>query len=169
MLWVLSSSKYNPTKKCACKSCCFSVNAAFTAFSQIVLGNVLMLHHNCPYSLCHPLRFGDISLQERINQKNFEMLEAYYKSLSEKVPVECECRATLACCNPTKMWEKEYWQSFVNIWFFTFLSFDISAAATSKQFFINLYSQKNTNRPSHWQCVYVFYGQVYHVFKHKLT
>ncbi|XP_028322307.1 type II inositol 3,4-bisphosphate 4-phosphatase isoform X3 [Gouania willdenowi] len=34
-------------------------------------------------------RFGDISLQERINQKNFETLEAYYKSLSEKVPVEC--------------------------------------------------------------------------------
>uniref|UniRef100_A0A3Q0SB25 Inositol polyphosphate-4-phosphatase type II B n=1 Tax=Amphilophus citrinellus TaxID=61819 RepID=A0A3Q0SB25_AMPCI len=36
-------------------------------------------------------RFGDISLQERINQKNFETLEAYYKSLSEKVPVECKC------------------------------------------------------------------------------
>uniref|UniRef100_A0A671V335 Inositol polyphosphate-4-phosphatase type II B n=1 Tax=Sparus aurata TaxID=8175 RepID=A0A671V335_SPAAU len=34
-------------------------------------------------------RFGDISLQERINQRNFEMLEAYYKSLSEKVPLEC--------------------------------------------------------------------------------
>ncbi|XP_070770026.1 type II inositol 3,4-bisphosphate 4-phosphatase [Enoplosus armatus] len=34
-------------------------------------------------------RFGDISLQERINQKNFEMLEAYYKSLTEKVPLEC--------------------------------------------------------------------------------
>ncbi|XP_054636081.1 type II inositol 3,4-bisphosphate 4-phosphatase isoform X1 [Dunckerocampus dactyliophorus] len=34
-------------------------------------------------------RFGDISLQERINQKNFEMLEFYYKSLSEKVPHEC--------------------------------------------------------------------------------
>ncbi|XP_019956898.2 type II inositol 3,4-bisphosphate 4-phosphatase isoform X4 [Paralichthys olivaceus] len=34
-------------------------------------------------------RFGDISLQERINQKNFEMLEAYFKSLSEKVPLEC--------------------------------------------------------------------------------
>ncbi|XP_034043427.1 type II inositol 3,4-bisphosphate 4-phosphatase [Thalassophryne amazonica] len=34
-------------------------------------------------------RFGDISLQERINQENFEMLEAYYKSLSEKVPLEC--------------------------------------------------------------------------------
>ncbi|KAF7653944.1 hypothetical protein LDENG_00076800 [Lucifuga dentata] len=34
-------------------------------------------------------RFGDISLQERINQKNFEMLEAYYKSLSEKVTQEC--------------------------------------------------------------------------------
>uniref|UniRef100_A0AAQ5Y0G4 Phosphatidylinositol-3,4-bisphosphate 4-phosphatase n=1 Tax=Amphiprion ocellaris TaxID=80972 RepID=A0AAQ5Y0G4_AMPOC len=33
-------------------------------------------------------RFGDISLQERINQKNFETLEAYYKSLSEKVPLE---------------------------------------------------------------------------------
>ncbi|XP_041839692.1 type II inositol 3,4-bisphosphate 4-phosphatase isoform X2 [Melanotaenia boesemani] len=34
-------------------------------------------------------RFGDISLQERINQKNFKMLEAYYKLLSEKVPPEC--------------------------------------------------------------------------------
>ncbi|XP_031719010.1 type II inositol 3,4-bisphosphate 4-phosphatase isoform X7 [Anarrhichthys ocellatus] len=34
-------------------------------------------------------RFGDISLQERINQRNFEMLEAYYKSLSEKVPLAC--------------------------------------------------------------------------------
>uniref|UniRef100_A0A3B4D9C3 Inositol polyphosphate-4-phosphatase type II B n=1 Tax=Pygocentrus nattereri TaxID=42514 RepID=A0A3B4D9C3_PYGNA len=27
-------------------------------------------------------RFGDISLQERINQRNFDILEAYYKSLS---------------------------------------------------------------------------------------
>ncbi|XP_061574058.1 type II inositol 3,4-bisphosphate 4-phosphatase isoform X3 [Cololabis saira] len=34
-------------------------------------------------------RFGDISLQERINQKNFEILDAYYKLLSEKLPVEC--------------------------------------------------------------------------------
>ncbi|XP_034389809.1 type II inositol 3,4-bisphosphate 4-phosphatase isoform X2 [Cyclopterus lumpus] len=34
-------------------------------------------------------RFGDISLQERINQRNFETLEAYYKSLREKVPLEC--------------------------------------------------------------------------------
>ncbi|XP_068614242.1 type II inositol 3,4-bisphosphate 4-phosphatase-like [Brachionichthys hirsutus] len=34
-------------------------------------------------------RFGDISLQERINQKNFEMLEAYYKSLNGMVSVEC--------------------------------------------------------------------------------
>ncbi|XP_029020149.1 type II inositol 3,4-bisphosphate 4-phosphatase isoform X2 [Betta splendens] len=34
-------------------------------------------------------RFGDISLQERINQKNFEILEAYYKTLSEKAPLEC--------------------------------------------------------------------------------
>ncbi|XP_061626859.1 type II inositol 3,4-bisphosphate 4-phosphatase isoform X3 [Phyllopteryx taeniolatus] len=34
-------------------------------------------------------RFGDISLQERINQKNFETLECYYKTLSEKVPREC--------------------------------------------------------------------------------
>uniref|UniRef100_A0A8C6KK44 Inositol polyphosphate-4-phosphatase type II B n=1 Tax=Nothobranchius furzeri TaxID=105023 RepID=A0A8C6KK44_NOTFU len=36
-------------------------------------------------------RFGDISLQERINQRNFELLEAYYKTLSEKVPLECKC------------------------------------------------------------------------------
>uniref|UniRef100_A0A8C9U861 Inositol polyphosphate-4-phosphatase type II B n=1 Tax=Scleropages formosus TaxID=113540 RepID=A0A8C9U861_SCLFO len=34
-------------------------------------------------------RFGDISLQERINQKNFEILDGYYKSLSDKVPLEC--------------------------------------------------------------------------------
>uniref|UniRef100_A0A8B9GYZ2 Inositol polyphosphate-4-phosphatase type II B n=1 Tax=Astyanax mexicanus TaxID=7994 RepID=A0A8B9GYZ2_ASTMX len=33
-------------------------------------------------------RFGDISLQERINQRNFDILEAYYKSLSDKVPLE---------------------------------------------------------------------------------
>ncbi|XP_066574494.1 type II inositol 3,4-bisphosphate 4-phosphatase isoform X3 [Amia ocellicauda] len=33
-------------------------------------------------------RFGDISLQERINQKNFEILDGYYKSLSEKVPLQ---------------------------------------------------------------------------------
>uniref|UniRef100_A0A8C1Q8T4 Inositol polyphosphate-4-phosphatase type II B n=1 Tax=Cyprinus carpio TaxID=7962 RepID=A0A8C1Q8T4_CYPCA len=34
-------------------------------------------------------RFGDISLQERINQKNFEILEGYYKSLTDTVPSEC--------------------------------------------------------------------------------
>ncbi|XP_045073573.1 type II inositol 3,4-bisphosphate 4-phosphatase [Coregonus clupeaformis] len=34
-------------------------------------------------------RFGDISLQERINQRNFEILDSYYKSLSDKVPTEC--------------------------------------------------------------------------------
>ncbi|KAI4882800.1 hypothetical protein NFI96_028954 [Prochilodus magdalenae] len=34
-------------------------------------------------------RFGDISLQERINQRNFDILEAYYKSLSAKLPLEC--------------------------------------------------------------------------------
>uniref|UniRef100_A0A3P8X014 phosphatidylinositol-3,4-bisphosphate 4-phosphatase n=1 Tax=Cynoglossus semilaevis TaxID=244447 RepID=A0A3P8X014_CYNSE len=34
-------------------------------------------------------RFGDISLQERINHKNFELLEAYYKLLSESMPQEC--------------------------------------------------------------------------------
>ncbi|XP_064201404.1 type II inositol 3,4-bisphosphate 4-phosphatase [Anguilla rostrata] len=33
-------------------------------------------------------RFGDISSQERINQKNFEILEAYYKSLSDKLPLQ---------------------------------------------------------------------------------
>ncbi|XP_048827024.1 type II inositol 3,4-bisphosphate 4-phosphatase-like isoform X2 [Brienomyrus brachyistius] len=34
-------------------------------------------------------RFGDVSLQERINQKNFYHLENYYKSLSDKVPLKC--------------------------------------------------------------------------------
>ncbi|KAJ8403627.1 hypothetical protein AAFF_G00349530 [Aldrovandia affinis] len=33
-------------------------------------------------------RFGDISSQERINQKNFEILDSYYKSLSDKVPLQ---------------------------------------------------------------------------------
>ncbi|TRY54068.1 hypothetical protein DNTS_034495, partial [Danionella cerebrum] len=33
-------------------------------------------------------RFGDISLQERINHKNFESLEAYYKSLTNTLPSE---------------------------------------------------------------------------------
>ncbi|KAI1883636.1 hypothetical protein AGOR_G00233610 [Albula goreensis] len=33
-------------------------------------------------------RFGDISSQERINQKNFEILDGYYKSLSDKVPLQ---------------------------------------------------------------------------------
>ncbi|KAL2098065.1 hypothetical protein ACEWY4_007272 [Coilia grayii] len=34
-------------------------------------------------------RFGDISLQERINQRNFEILDGYFKTLSDKVPSEC--------------------------------------------------------------------------------
>ncbi len=41
-------------------------------------------------SVCLPLRFGDISLQERINQKNFEILEGYYKSLTNTVSSECK-------------------------------------------------------------------------------
>ncbi|KAF7710111.1 type II inositol 3,4-bisphosphate 4-phosphatase isoform X3 [Silurus meridionalis] len=34
-------------------------------------------------------RFGDISLQERINQRNFDILETYYKSLVDRTPLEC--------------------------------------------------------------------------------
>ncbi|XP_072553950.1 type II inositol 3,4-bisphosphate 4-phosphatase-like isoform X3 [Paramormyrops kingsleyae] len=34
-------------------------------------------------------RFGDISLQERINQKSLENLENYYKSLSDNSPSKC--------------------------------------------------------------------------------
>ncbi|KAK6493174.1 type II inositol 3,4-bisphosphate 4-phosphatase isoform X1 [Huso huso] len=34
-------------------------------------------------------RFGDISLQERINQENLKILNEYYRILSEKVPLEC--------------------------------------------------------------------------------
>ncbi|XP_053358893.1 type II inositol 3,4-bisphosphate 4-phosphatase isoform X4 [Clarias gariepinus] len=33
-------------------------------------------------------RFGDVSLQERINQKNFDVLETYYKSFSDRIPIE---------------------------------------------------------------------------------
>lgn len=43
-----------------------------------------------PFSLPFFCRFGDISLQERINQKNFEILDGYFKTLSDKVPSECE-------------------------------------------------------------------------------
>lgn len=57
---------------------------------QVFLSILVMLRHNRPHSL-DPLRFGDISLQERINQRNFETLEAYYKTLREKVPRECKC------------------------------------------------------------------------------
>uniref|UniRef100_A0A8C4TA97 Inositol polyphosphate-4-phosphatase type II B n=1 Tax=Erpetoichthys calabaricus TaxID=27687 RepID=A0A8C4TA97_ERPCA len=35
-------------------------------------------------------RFGDISLQEKINQENYEILKEYYRLLSEKVPAECK-------------------------------------------------------------------------------
>lgn len=44
-------------------------------------------------------RFGDISLQERINHKNFELLEAYYKLLSESMPQECEYEMASCGCN----------------------------------------------------------------------
>ncbi len=70
----------------------------------VLLSMLVLLHHNCPCSLCDPLRFGDISLQERINQKNFEMLEAYYKSLSEKVPLECKCTTFSALFIFVNLW-----------------------------------------------------------------
>lgn len=41
---------------------------------------------------CYYFRFGNISLQERINLKNFEILEAYYKLLNDKVPLECKSK-----------------------------------------------------------------------------
>nr|XP_033795756.1 inositol polyphosphate 4-phosphatase type II isoform X2 [Geotrypetes seraphini] len=34
-------------------------------------------------------RFGDISLQENINQENFESLKEYYKLFTEKLPPDC--------------------------------------------------------------------------------
>ncbi|XP_029454081.1 type II inositol 3,4-bisphosphate 4-phosphatase isoform X2 [Rhinatrema bivittatum] len=34
-------------------------------------------------------RFGDISLQENINQENFEFLKEYYKLFTEKMPPDC--------------------------------------------------------------------------------
>lgn len=68
-------------------------------FQHIALDRHFVIFYDFPTQLplfCLSLRFGDISLQERINQKNFEMLEAYYKSLSEKVPTECKC-TTFSC------------------------------------------------------------------------
>nr|XP_006010062.2 PREDICTED: type II inositol 3,4-bisphosphate 4-phosphatase isoform X11 [Latimeria chalumnae] len=34
-------------------------------------------------------RFGDISLQEKINQESFELLKEYFKALTEKLPLDC--------------------------------------------------------------------------------
>ncbi|XP_075786012.1 inositol polyphosphate 4-phosphatase type II isoform X2 [Pelodiscus sinensis] len=34
-------------------------------------------------------RFGDTTLQERVNQENFELLKEYYKLFSEKMPPDC--------------------------------------------------------------------------------
>ncbi|XP_044123949.1 inositol polyphosphate 4-phosphatase type II isoform X4 [Neovison vison] len=35
-------------------------------------------------------RFGDVSLQESINQENFELLKEYYTAFMEKMPPDCE-------------------------------------------------------------------------------
>ncbi|XP_040823227.1 inositol polyphosphate 4-phosphatase type II isoform X3 [Ochotona curzoniae] len=35
-------------------------------------------------------RFGDVSLQENINQENFELLKEYYKVFMEKMPPDCK-------------------------------------------------------------------------------
>lgn len=77
------------------KSCMiYNYNTCYTIklVVVVVVGWDVYLSFNAS-CLCASPRFGDISLQERINQKNFEMLEAYYKLLSEKVPTECKCRS----------------------------------------------------------------------------
>lgn len=44
--------------------------------------------YNCFLSsIC---RFGDVSLQESINQENFELLQEYYKIFMEKMPPDCK-------------------------------------------------------------------------------
>lgn len=35
-------------------------------------------------------RFGDVSLQESINQENFELLKEYYSIFMEKMPPDCK-------------------------------------------------------------------------------
>lgn len=35
-------------------------------------------------------RFGDVSLQESINQENFELLKEYYTVFMEKMPPDCK-------------------------------------------------------------------------------
>lgn len=35
-------------------------------------------------------RFGDVSLQETINQENFELLKEYYAVFMEKMPPDCK-------------------------------------------------------------------------------
>lgn len=40
-----------------------------------------------PFSI---FRFGDVSLQESINQENFELLKEYYTIFMEKMPPDCK-------------------------------------------------------------------------------
>lgn len=46
------------------------------------------INHN--YSLFSIFRFGDVSLQESINQENFELLKEYYTVFMEKMPPDCK-------------------------------------------------------------------------------
>lgn len=40
---------------------------------------------------CFPIfRFGDVSLQESINQENFELVQEYYSIFTEKMPPDCK-------------------------------------------------------------------------------
>lgn len=48
----------------------------------------IFITHNC--FLCSIFRFGDVSLQESINQENFELLKEYYTIFMEKMPPDCK-------------------------------------------------------------------------------
>lgn len=81
----------NEQQTIAERSCFIYSKSVHNAWSDADVQNpeAIMLHRGHAF-LILLLRFGDISLQERINQKNFEILEAYYKLLSEKMPTECK-------------------------------------------------------------------------------
>lgn len=54
---------------------------------KVTLGSCFINHN---YSLFSIFRFGDVSLQESINQENFELLKEYYTVFMEKMPPDCK-------------------------------------------------------------------------------
>lgn len=54
---------------------------------NVTLGCYFVIPNYFPFPV---FRFGDVSLQESINQENFELLKEYYTVFMEKMPPDCK-------------------------------------------------------------------------------